>query len=389
MTMRVLFATFPVPSHYFPMVPLGWALRAAGHEVRVACAPALAGVVTGSGLPAVTLPEVDLARSWRGFAPAANAGPPSPADRAERAIAMFTMVAAETAGPMIEFARDWGADVIVYEPRAYAAVLTAETLALPLVRHLSGVDYTYSRTEAERGALAALWQRSGTPAADPLGVLTVDPCPPSLQLPAPVRRLAIRYVPYNGPAVVPDWLLKPARRPRVCIAAGTALPGRRGMGAAARQAVSALAGLDAEVIVAAGGKPELLEPIPPGFTVVESMPLHLLLPTCDAIVHHGGAGTTLTAAACGVPQLLLPDGGDRFLHAAQLAGYGAGLTISQAELTDAALNEQAIALLTDPAYRQAAGRLAQEVAAQVPPTDIVDALAGLTERESVLSTTES
>ncbi len=307
--MRVLFATFPVPSHYFPMVPLGWALRAAGHEVRVACAPSLATVVTGSGLPAVTVPEVDLARSWRGFAATANGGPPSAADRAERAIAMFATVAAETAGPTIEFASQWQADIVVYEPRAYAAVLAAEALDLPLVRHLSGVDYTYSRTDAERGALAALWQRCGAPDADPLGVLTVDPCPPSLQLPAPVRRLAIRYVPYNGPAQVPGWLLKPASRARVCIAAGSALPGRRDMVAAARQAIGALADLDAEVVVAAGGKPELLEPIPAEFTVVESMPLHLLLPTCDAIIHHGGAGTTLTAAACGVPQLLLPDGG--------------------------------------------------------------------------------
>jgi UDP:flavonoid glycosyltransferase YjiC (YdhE family) len=389
MTMRVLFATFPVPSHYFPMVPLGWALRAAGHEVRVACAPSLTNAVTSSGLPAVALPEVDLARSWRGFAPAPDAGPPSPADRAERAIAMFTMVAEETAGPMIEFARAWRPEVIVYEPRAYAAVLAAEQLQLPLVRHLSGVDYTYYRTEAEQPALAALWQRSGLPDADPLGVLTVDPCPPSLQIPAPVRRLAIRYVPYNGPALVPDWLRKPASRPRVCIAAGTALPGRRDMVAAARQAVSALAGLDAEVIVAAGGKPELLEPIPPGFIVVESIPLHLLLPTCDAIVHHGGAGTTLTAAACGVPQLLLPDGGDRFLHAAQLAGYGAGLSISQADLTDAALNEQAMALLTEPAYAQAAGRLRQEIAAQAAPTDLVAELASLIDREPVLRMTES
>lgn len=377
--MRVMFATFPVPSHYFPMVPLGWALRAAGHEVRVACAPSAAGAVIGSGLPAVTVPEVDLASFWRGFTATANGGPPSPADRAERAIAMFTMVADQTAGPMTEFARRWRADLIVYEPRAYAAVLAAKSLGLPLVRHLSGVDYTFYRTDAERPALDALWQRRGMPDADPLGALTVDPCPPSLQIPAPVRRLPIRYVPYNGPAVVPGWLLEPAGRPRVCIAAGTALPGRRDMVASARQAVAALADLDAEVVVAAGGRPELLEPIPPSLRVVEAMPLHLLLPTCDAIVHHGGAGTTLTAAACGVPQLLIPDGGDRFLHAGRLAESGAGLTIGQAEASDAAIRERIVALLSDPAYRCAARRIAQEVAAQAAPTEIVAALTSLAE----------
>jgi UDP:flavonoid glycosyltransferase YjiC (YdhE family) len=376
--MRVLFATFPVPSHYFPMVPLGWAMRAAGHEVRVACSPLLTGAVTSSGLPAVTLPEVDLASAWRGFASAPDGGPPSPAERAERAIAMFTMVAQATAPETIAFARDWEAELIVYEPRAYAGVLAAEALGLPLVRHLSGIDYTYSRAEAERPALAALWQRCGAPNADPLGMVTVDPCPPSLQLPAPVKRHPIRYLAYNGPAVAPGWLLERPSRARICISSGTAPPGRRDMVAAARQAVSALADIDAEVVVAASGQPELLEPIPGRFRVLKSLPLHLLLPSCDAIVHHGGAGTTLTAAACGVPQLLLPDGGDRFLHAGQLAAAGAGLTISQADATPAVILDGARSLLSDPSYRRAARGIQHEIARQPAPVEIVDALASLT-----------
>lgn len=34
--MRVLFTTFPIPSHLHLLAPLAWALRAAGHEVGVA-----------------------------------------------------------------------------------------------------------------------------------------------------------------------------------------------------------------------------------------------------------------------------------------------------------------------------------------------------------------
>jgi UDP:flavonoid glycosyltransferase YjiC (YdhE family) len=375
--MRVLFTTFPVPSHYFPMVPLGWALRAAGHEVRVACAPSLTTAVTSSGLPAVTVPEADLASAWRGLSQPGRTEPPPAAERSARAIAMFAMVARETAAQTIAFARDWHAQLIVYEPRAYAGVLAAHALGLPLVRHLSGVDYTFLQAESERTALAELWHRSGADGADPLGTLTVDPCPPSLQVPAPVARQAIRYVPYNGPALEPGWLRDKPGRPRVCISAGTALPGRRDMVASARQAIGALAGLDAEVIVAAGSRPELLEPIPGHFRVIESLPLHLLLPTCDAIVHHGGAGTALTAAACGVPQLLLPDGGDRFLHAGQLAAAGAGISISQAEASPEAIAGAARCLLADPCYRQAARRIQHEVARQAAPAQIVDALAGL------------
>jgi UDP:flavonoid glycosyltransferase YjiC (YdhE family) len=375
--MRVLFATFPVPSHYLPMVPLGWAMRAAGHEVRVACPPSMTRAVTSSGLPAVTIPEADLASAWRDLASPERSGPPTPAERSARAIAMFTMVAEATAGPVTGFARAWQADLIVYEPRAYAAVLAAEALRIPLVRHLSGVDYTFVRTEQERPALAALWERCGAPGADPLGAVTVDPCPPSLQVPAPVQRKVMRYVPYNGPALAPGWLLAQPGRARVCISAGTALPGRRDMLTSARKAISALAQIDAEVVVAAGGNPDLLEPVPGHFRLLESIPLHLLLPTCDAIVHHGGAGTTMTAAACGVPQLLIPDGGDRFLHAGQVAGAGAGLAINQADASPGAIRDATSALLSDRSYRQAARRIQQEVARQAAPVEIVNALASL------------
>ena len=317
--MRVLFATFPVPSHYYPMVPLGWTMRAAGHEVRVACAPSLTSMVTSAGLPAVNVPEADLASAWRGFAaPRQNGqatGPPSPAERAERAIAMFTMVAEATAAEMTAIARDWRADLIVYEPRAYAAVLAAEELGMPLARHLSGVDYTFHRAEPERPALAGMWQRCGVPDADPLGVVTVDPCPPSLQIPAPVRPQVIRYVRYNGPAVVPGWLRdQPARRAGLHLGRVRAArpPGHGGLGPQGGRRAGRYGGGGHRC---RGRQPGAAGADPGRYRVLKSIPLHLLLPTCDAIVHHGGAGMTMTAAACGVPQLLLPDGGDRFLHA--------------------------------------------------------------------------
>jgi UDP:flavonoid glycosyltransferase YjiC (YdhE family) len=41
-----------------------------------------------------------------------------------------------------------------------------------------------------------------------------------------------------------------------------------------------------------------------------------LLPTCSAIVHHGGAGTMFGALAHSVPQVILPQGADNFEHAA-------------------------------------------------------------------------
>src|SRR4051794_14008526 len=59
--MRVLFATTNWKGTYFCMIPLGWALQAAGHEVRVLCAPSQAGSVAKAGLiPVSTLGDIDM-----------------------------------------------------------------------------------------------------------------------------------------------------------------------------------------------------------------------------------------------------------------------------------------------------------------------------------------
>jgi UDP:flavonoid glycosyltransferase YjiC (YdhE family) len=75
--------------------------------------------------------------------------------------------------------------------------------------------------------------------------------------------------------------------------------------------------------------------------------------------------------------LLIPDGGDRFLHAGQVAGAGAGLAINQADASPGAIRDATSALLSDRSYRQAARRIQQEVARQAAPVEIVNALASL------------
>lgn len=45
---------------------------------------------------------------------------------------------------------------------------------------------------------------------------------------------------------------------------------------------------------------------------------HRLFPRCAAIVHHGGAGTTATAARAGVPQIIAPHVTDQFFWAKRL-----------------------------------------------------------------------
>src|SRR5256885_12209835 len=56
--MKVLFVSWAWPSHFYPLVPLGWALTSAGHEVRVATAPDRVDTITRTGLIGVATGSV-------------------------------------------------------------------------------------------------------------------------------------------------------------------------------------------------------------------------------------------------------------------------------------------------------------------------------------------
>lgn len=49
-----------------------------------------------------------------------------------------------------------------------------------------------------------------------------------------------------------------------------------------------------------------------------------LFPRVAAVVHHGGVGTTVSAALAGVPQLVVPHLGDQFYHGFRVADLGLG-----------------------------------------------------------------
>jgi UDP:flavonoid glycosyltransferase YjiC (YdhE family) len=52
---RVVVASLAEKTNFLSLVPLAWALRAAGHEVRVASQPALEPVVRETGVPFVAV----------------------------------------------------------------------------------------------------------------------------------------------------------------------------------------------------------------------------------------------------------------------------------------------------------------------------------------------
>jgi UDP:flavonoid glycosyltransferase YjiC (YdhE family) len=390
--MKVLLTSWAWPSHYLPMAPLGWALRAAGHEVRVASQPALAPVITDSGQVAVaTGPDLDHAEVHRRVmgglgldrvphapAPGATMGDwrPEARERVRRVFGVFAAYSDAMLDDLWTFARGFSPDLVVYDPTTIAGPVVAAALGVPALRHIHGVDVTYQARDVLAEFTAPLAARLGLDAVDPLGTATVDPCPPAMQSPADVTRLLTRYVPYNGPAVVPDWLREPSDRPRAALTWGTSTTRIAGRHLFAPPIVlEGLRDLDLDVVVTVtGADADLLTDLAPNVRVVRSLPLHLLLPSCDLLIHQGGNGTLLTGAAHGLPQLVLPQLPDQTFHTGRYVGTGAGLSLSPGEVTPEVVRGAVTDLLTDPRYGTAARRLAAEMAATPPPSALVPEL---------------
>jgi UDP:flavonoid glycosyltransferase YjiC (YdhE family) len=394
--MRVLFATVPWPTHYFGLVPIAWALQTQGHEVRVASHPSHVATVAQSGLPAVELGrDVDFMSSFQ-----STVGPMllsdysklTPEDgevMAEKILGIFAMIAEAQLDPLVEMCREWKPDLVVYEPAAFAGPIAAAVLGIPSARCLWGPDVTYGNTHLENSSLGPMLRRYGLDRVDTLGTITLDPCPERLQVPSELNRQRIRYIPYNGPGTMPNWLLEPPRPPRVCITWGTSTVKLGGAETfLLPYAVQAAADLGVEVVVAiTAGQRELLGAVPEGVRVAESPPLHMVMPTCDAIVHQGGAGTTLTAAYYGVKQLIIPQVLDQIVNSFRVAETGAGAFFLRRGLVGdeitAPVRDALHKLLTEQSYVDGARRLQEEILAQPTPADIVPVLESLTVAQEV------
>lgn len=86
--------------------------------------------------------------------------------------------------------------------------------------------------------------------------------------------------------------------------------------------IQALADLDADVVVGAGNQ-ELPSPLPANFMPLDHAPGQVLARRADAMVHHGGHGSTLTALAAGTPALIIPTYSERESNARRAAALGA------------------------------------------------------------------
>jgi UDP:flavonoid glycosyltransferase YjiC (YdhE family) len=419
--MRVLFLTASAKTHLYGMVPLAWALRAAGHDVRVAAATdpdaLTADDAARTGLPFVPVGRpIDLSEMARAGA-AANGGPQPSTDVSARATqtdyvdrylkgdptgelelsatAFRFFCPPEATGDLSDLAVEWGADLIVWDyMMMFGGPAAARRSGAAHARFVYGVDAPVQ--------LRAAWQGNG---ADPLeaalaaaagrafsedmvlGQWAINNMPPWTWRPDGAEYLDLRPLPFNGPAVLPDWLRRSPDRPRVCLTLGLSTRDVASVGISFDDLFDAVSGLDVEVVATVAGDEESRPAVPDNVRLVDFVPMNALLPTCAAVLHHGGSQTVAAALEYGVPQLILPSnfGNQRWwgpvAQAEALDRLGAGIHLGDADhLTARGLRAHLLRVIEDPSFRAGAAALRDELTAMPTPADVVPMLEILTAR---------
>jgi len=377
--MRVLIASTPVTTHFTPMVPLALALRAAGHEVLVLGQPEIADAANGAGLSAIPVGDrfhaLELLRGGlpEGVRPI-QAGTGDRVAELTSAAQVWRNHASHLLHDYLDVAASWRPDLMVSERMEFTGPVIAAVRGIPVVRHRWGVDPWDGRPLKFAGAfLEPACQRLGLPGY-PEDTVLLDPCPPELQVPGAAPGLPIRPTSFNGAGELPDWALEPGSARRVCVCLGRQTLALNGIGLL-RAIVAAFDGLsDVEAVITAEPEHQReLGDLPENVRFVDPTPLDLILGSCAAVVHHGGANTNMAATVFGLPQLVLPQIQDQFAAAERVAATGAGLAVETAGRQDdpAVLRENLRALLDDPRHVEAAAGLRLSTTKMPAPAEVV------------------
>ncbi|MBV2156621.1 activator-dependent family glycosyltransferase [Kitasatospora sp. SUK 42] len=419
--MRVLFLTCLNKSHLYAMTPLAWALQIAGHSVRVASQPDLAEDVMRTGFTAVPVGDPLNLESKLGPAqPAAPRPGPGPVVKPVQSTfpeephahlstitdGFFPMICPDRMfDDLVDYAVGWKPDLVVWNTLAFAGPVAALASGAAHARLLFGADglaqirAAFHRERAgHTGAalndpledwLGPKLERIGHRFTEEvvLGQWTMDPMPSWVpHPPGDVHYVPMRHVPYNGPSVTPEWLSKPPARRRVCVTLGTSHRESHGIEVSVPDLLEGVADLDVEVVATLNRRQlDQVDSVPDNVRIADFVPLNVLLPTCSAIVHHGGTATFAAALEHGVPQLIAPSTywTERWwgpvAEANGLEARGAGLYVGDSDtLTAEALRDGLVRVLDDPAFAARAAAVRTERLATPTPNDLVHTLERLT-----------
>jgi len=371
--LRVLLGAFGDPGHAFPMIALGRALVARGHDVTLQTWTRWQAHVEAEGMTFAAAPEYEVFPSG-----------PEPLDFYE-AVVHATL----DTRPLV---RELRPDVAVSDILTLAPALAAElegvrcaTLIPHVHPHMARDFPVYSLgARMPRSALGrALWRRAQRPVdaglelgrielnrtrervgLEPLahvhgGIsreLAIVASFPQLEYPRPWPDGVHVVGPLMWEPPTADVELPPGDAPLVLVAPSTAQDAEHRL---LRAALSGLADAPVRVLATWNRRlPPRPLPAPANARLVEWVSYSRTMPQCDVVVCHAGHGTLVRALACGCPVVACPAIGDMNENAARVDWAGAGVRVPRRFATPRVLRLAVERALADESIRARARELA-------------------------------
>jgi MGT family glycosyltransferase len=397
---KVFLGAFGQPGHAFPMLALGAALAARGHQVTFETWTRWREHVEAAGIEFVAAPEYPVFPTM------------------ERPLKPYEAVTRATIPTRAEIAAR-SPDVVVHDILTLAPALAAELEGVPvatLIPHLYPVTspgfppFAIGARMPRTAAGRALWRALSAPVEKGLrlgraelnetrrrlglpelthlhGGLSERLCLvatfPQLEYPRPSPHEWPDSVHVVGPLIweppTAEVPIPAGKEPLVLIAPSTAQdPGQRML----RAALPGLARAPVRVLASTNRRP-LPAPVPlgPRQSLVNWLSYGRTMPHADLVVCHAGHGTMVRALACGVPVVAVPHSGDMAENAARLDWSGAGVRLPWRLLSPATIR-LAVERALDPShgFRERAAAIAAWGAANngaVRAAELVEQLVGV------------
>jgi MGT family glycosyltransferase len=396
----VLLGAFGDPGHAFPMIALGRALRARGHEVTLQTWRRWEEHVLAEGLRFAPAPEYTVF-------PSGGAGT-EPLD--------FYEAVVHATRDTVPLVRELEPEVVVADILTLAPALAAEIAGVPYATLIPHVHphgppefpiYSLGARLPRTAAGSALWRRAHPIVGRGLeqGRVELNRTRERLGL-APLghvhggisRELALvatfpqleypRAEPQANTHVVGPLMWEPpteevelpaGREPLVLVAPSTAQDKEHRL---LRAALRGLAGAPVRVLVTYNRRlPPRSLPVPANARVVEWASYARTMPRCDVVVCHAGHGTLVRALACGCAVVACPAVGDMNENAARLAWAGAGVRVPRRFTTPRVLRLAVERALAEPSIGARAGELEAWAQANDPGARAAELVEQLAARE--------